>query len=112
MKKYYPFLFLFFLGGCSPQVPKCSDSETTDLVKSIAEIEMEKQIGSERAKLFSYSVNGIRTTNENEKTGSFECAAQLGIHASNTGDTNEIPITYTVEMTDNGEEFFVNVFGL
>mgnify|MGYP006113370931 CR=1 FL=1 len=100
------------LAGCSPSVPKCGDSETTDLVKQIANEEMISQLGAESAKLFSYSVNAIRTTDENDKTGAFECAAQLEIHASNKGNSNEIPITYTVEMTDDGEEFYVNVYGL
>ena len=103
---------LILLGGCSPSVPKCSDSETTDLVKEIANDEMIDQLGAEAAKLFSYSVNAIRTTDENDKTGAFECAAQLEIHASNTGQSNEIPITYSVEMTDDSEQFYVNVYGL
>lgn len=100
------------LAGCSPTVPKCGDSETTDLVKQIANDEMINQLGLEASKTFTYSVNGIRTTDENEKTGAFECAAQLEIHASKIGNSSEIPITYTVEMTDDGEQFYVNVFGL
>lgn len=100
------------ISGCSQSVPKCGDTETTDLVKQIADREMGNQLGSEAAKMFSYTVGAIRTTSTNEQTGAHECAAQLGITASNTGQTNEIPITYTVEMTDNGDEFYVNVFGL
>jgi hypothetical protein len=100
------------ISGCSQSVPKCGDTETTDLVKQIADREMGNQLGSEAAKMFSYTVGAIRTTSTNEQTGAHECAAQLGITASNTGQTNEIPITYTVEMTDNGEEFYVNVYGL
>ena len=73
---------------------------------------MARQIGAETAKLFSYTVNAIRTTNTNEQTGAHECAAQLAVKASNTGETNQLPITYTVEMTDDGKEFYVNVFGL
>jgi hypothetical protein len=103
---------IVFLGGCSPSVPKCGDTETTDLVKEIANDEMVKQVGAEVAKLFSYSVSAIRTTDEDDKTGMFECAAQLEIHASKTGESNEIPITYTVEVTDSGEEFYVSVYGL
>ncbi|NGZ15670.1 hypothetical protein HGG78_18345 [Vibrio aestuarianus] len=103
---------IVLLGGCSPSAPKCGDSETTDLVKEIANDEMINQLGAEAAKIFSYSVNAIRTTDENDKTGAFECAAQLDIHASTTGQSNEIPITYTVEMTDDGEQFYVNVYGL
>ncbi len=100
------------IAGCSQSVPKCSDTEATDLVKQIANREMGNQLGAEAAKMFSYTVSAIRTTSTNEQTGAHECAAQLGITASNTGQTNEIPITYTVEMTDNGEEFYVNVYGL
>jgi hypothetical protein len=98
--------------GCAKSVPKCSDEETIVLVKQIVSREMEKQLGAEAAKLFSYTVSAIRTTNTNEKTGAHECAAQLGVAASNTGQTNEMPITYTVEKTDKGDEFYVNVYGL
>lgn len=100
------------LAGCSASAPKCSDDETVDLVKEIANDEMINQLGPEMGKLFSYSVSAIRTTHSDEKTGSFECAAQLEIKASNTNQTNEIPIEYTVEITDNEEEFFVTVYGL
>ncbi|PVZ69647.1 hypothetical protein [Pelagibaculum spongiae] len=100
------------VGGCSQSTPKCGSDDATDLVKEISGREMAAQLGSEAAKLISYSVNAIRTTHEDNATGSYDCAAQLGITASNTGITNEIPITYTVERTDDGEQFFVNVFGL
>jgi hypothetical protein len=93
-------------------VPKCGDQDATKLVKQIANREMGKQLGAEAAQLFSYTVGTIRTTSTNEQTGAHQCAAQLGITASNTGQTNEIPITYTVEMTDTGKEFYVTVFGL
>jgi len=98
--------------GCAQSVPKCGDQETVDLVKQIADGEMVNQLGPAMAKLFSYKVTGIRTTDKNEKTGAYECAAQLGITASNTGQTNELPITYTVELTDDKEEFYVTVYGL
>ena len=100
------------VSGCSPTVPKCGDEEVTDLVKQIADEEMNNQLGAELAELFSYEVGAIRTTATNEKTVAYECAAELSITASNTGMTNKAPITYTVEMTDDGEQFYVNVFGL
>ncbi len=108
------FLLLIVIssGLFGSNVPKCGDSETVDLVKKIADGEMENQLGRAAADIFSYHVGAIRTTSINEQTGSHECSAQLGITASNTGETNEIPITYTVEITDDGEEFYVNVFGL
>jgi hypothetical protein len=105
-------LWIILTIGAVVSVPQCGDQETTDLVKEIANREMGDQLGAEAAKMFSYTVGVIRTTSTNEQTGAHECAAQLGIIASNTGQTNEIPITYSIEMTDNGEEFYVNVFGL
>lgn len=98
--------------GCTKPVPKCNDDESVALVKQIADTEMGNQLGVEAAKIFSYKVNYIRTQNTDKKTGAHECAADLLITASNTGDSNTLPITYTVELTDDGEQVYVNVFGL
>ncbi|PNH88133.1 hypothetical protein [Vibrio diazotrophicus] len=97
--------------GCGSGAPECSDTETKDLVKQIASEEMAEQIGAEAANQFTYKVNAIRTTDKNEKTGSKECAAQLEVIAAN-GGSNELPIEYTVEVTDDQKEFFVTVYGL
>ena len=99
------------LASCSQSAPKCGEKEVTDLVTQIAGREMANQIGAEAAKAFSYEVQAIRTTGSNEKTGAQQCAAELKIKASN-GGVNELPITYTVERTDDGKQFYVNVFGL
>ena len=72
---------------------------------------MANQLGAEAAKAFSYDVQAIRTTETNEKTGAQQCAAELKINAS-SGGSNALPITYTVERTDDGKQFYVNVFGL
>lgn len=103
---------LLAISGCSNTVPACSDTVTVDLVKEIADREMARQFGPNVASLFSYSVEAIRTTWTDEQTGAHECAAQLTMTASNTGQTDEGPITYTVELTDAGDEIFVNVYGL
>lgn len=103
---------LLISSGCSKFVPACGDESVTDLVKQIAGEEMANSLGKETAKLFSYSVNAIRTTDTNEKTGSHDCAADLEVKASNTGQSQEMPITYTVEATDDGENIYVNVLGL
>ena len=99
------------LTACSPSVPKCSDDQTTNLVKEIADREMGNQLGAEAATMFSYDVKAIRTTNTNEKTGAHECSAELKIKAKNGGE-NPIPITYTVEKTEDTGQLYVNVFGL
>lgn len=100
------------IAGCTKQVPKCNDTESLELVKQIANTEMANQLGLEASNLFSYSLGFIRTQSTDDETGAHECAAELYIKASNTGDTNTLPITYTVELTDDGKEIYVNVFGL
>lgn len=100
------------ISGCSSSIPKCSDTEVTDTVKEISREEMISQLGPEVKNIFTYKVLDIRTTDQNENTGAYECAAQLEIHANTNDNAKEIPITYTVEQTDHGEGFYVNVFGL
>ena len=101
------------ISGCSSYVvPKCSDTEVTDTVKEISREEMISQLGPEIKNIFTYKILDIRTTDENENTGAYECAAQLEIYADSNGSSKEIPITYTVEQTDDREGFYVNVFGL
>ena len=102
---------VLILTACTPSVPKCSDDQTKALVKEIAGREMEKQLGAEAAKTFSYDVQAIRTNNTNEKTGAHECSAELKIKHTN-GVENIIPITYTVEKTEDAGQLYVNVFGL
>lgn len=100
------------IAGCTKPVPKCNDTESVELVKQIADKEMANQLGLEASKLFSYSLGAIRTQSTDSDTGAHECAAELYIKASNTGDSNTLPITYTVELTDDGKEIYINVFGL
>lgn len=101
------------LAGCSSSAPKCSDSETTDLVLEISYEELARQLGSDLTSVmekFNLAVNAIRTTDENEKTGAYACAAQLDFIGE--GNSESLPITYTVELTDDGEQFYVSVLGL
>jgi len=96
--------------GCSSSAPKCSDTETTDLVKQIAKEQLAKLQGQEIADQIEMSVDAIRTTDSNDKTGAQQCAAQLTLKGPN--GENSLDITYTSEKTDKGDEFFVNVYGL
>jgi len=98
------------LTGCSQSVPLCGDSETTELVIEISNQKIESVYGKEKASEIDLAVESIRTTDTNEKTGAFSCAANLSMSGPKGKDT--LPITYTVEMTDNGDEFYVNVYGL
>ena len=98
--------------GCSSSVPECSDTEVISLVKEITNDEMIEKVGSETANSIVYTLDSIRTIDINDKTGAFECAAQLGVSSSTNDYDADFPITYTVEKTDDGKEFYVNVFGL
>jgi hypothetical protein len=99
-----------FLNGCSQSVPTCSDTETTNLVLEIANNKVAEIYGPEAAAKIKLGIEAIRTTDTHDKTGANTCAANMSM-LKETGQTS-FPITYTVEMTDNGEEFYVNVFGL
>lgn len=98
------------LAGCGGGVPACNDSETKDLVMEIAHDELVRQTGQAVADGVNLDVLAVRTQNTNEQTGSHECAAELSM--TGKGGTNKISITYTVEGTDDGDSFYVNVFGL
>lgn len=97
---------LGLMSACSNNVPSCSDSQATDLVIEITKDEIASQYGQTRANELTLTLDAIRTTDENEKTGAFDCAADLH---SNEG--SQFPITYTVETTDDGR-VYVTVFGL
>lgn len=98
------------VSACGQSAPKCSDQATTDLVKEISRDELVSQLGQEVSDSIKLKVEAIRTTDFNEKVGSQECAAQLTM--SGPGGSESLDITYTSEKTDDGEEFYVTVFGL
>ena len=111
----FPTIALFFFLATSgifsgPEVPTCSSKEATDLVLQISNNEVKKTYGSQLANAIDFSVSAIRTTDVNDQTGAYSCAAQLDM--SGLGGVESSPITYTIEMTDGGDEFYVNVFGL
>lgn len=98
--------------GCSQSVPTCGDDQTIGLVTEFSAKKAKDELGEYRVKNLSYTIGAIRTIDTNSKNGSYQCAAQLVINNDATAQSNEIPITYTAQMTDNGEEFFVDVKGL
>mgnify|MGYP003667698454 FL=1 len=87
--------------------PKCSDLETQELVIQIMKDGLEEDSGKEFADSLTLVLSLIRTTDFNEKTGSQECAAELTM--SNSDDSGTIHLTYTSELLDDGENFYVTV---
>lgn len=100
----------FFLAGCSNGTPECSDEEATDLVESISTTELAKIIGKEKADAATYTLGAIRTKSTNDKGTVNECAAQLTVRRE--GTKTDLPITYTIEGADSGDEFYISVYGL
>lgn len=100
----------FFFTGCSSSAPKCSDTETTDLVEQITRQELAKLYGQEASNGFQITLAAIRTTDINDKTGAQTCAADVTLKGAD--GTHSAPITYTSELADKGDEFYVTVYGL
>ena len=94
------------LGACSNSVPACSDKITTDLAIDITKGELTKQLGAALVQSLKFSVVNVRTTDKNDKTGAFKCAAELKM--AGPAKENTVPIWYTVEATDDGN-FYVCV---
>lgn len=100
----------FALVGCSTQnTPKCSDQETVDLVIEIAKEELEKGGMGSLIPELEFDVKNIRTTEHNKDVDSYRCAADFEM--SGGAGTEDFPIEYSVESTDDGESFYVNVWG-
>lgn len=99
------FFSLSLISACSNNVPACSDPQASDLVLEITNNEVKKNYGKDIANGISLSLGAIRTTDKNEKTGAFNCAAELSINEYS------FPITYTVEVTDDNQTY-VTVYGL
>ncbi|GAA5215533.1 hypothetical protein ACFSJ3_11330 [Corallincola platygyrae] len=93
-----------------PEAPSCDDSDTKDLVLEIVVDELVSQIGKTAAETVDLELDAIRTTDFNEKTGMQECAAEL--IAEGPGGETTADITYTSELTDEDDEFYVTVYGL
>lgn len=105
------FLFLLFsVGVFDSGVPACSSSEVKKVVVEISKDELTQQRGETVSNSISITLSSIRTTARNEQTGAYQCAANLDLLGSNV--ENSLPITYTIEVIDKSQEFYVEVFGL
>lgn len=103
--------------GCGTKAPECSEQQVQDLVIKIVKDKMLEQMNNiypmgipdqikantENLKL---TLEAIRTTASDEKTGAQQCAADLN------APNGKIPLTYTVELTSKKGEFYVTVSGI
>ena len=73
-------------------------------------LESALQKTEEAAGSIELSLSGIRTQSKNNEIKKSECAAQLDM----VGDkgTNSVSFTYDAQYSDNGDEIFVEAYGL
>ncbi len=100
-------IVVFLLSACGRTAPKCSDSETQSLVKSIIKDSIIENFGKGLVNNISFSLSTIRTTDYSEKTGSQECASSL--YLTMLSKKEEVEITYKTELIDTGDEFLVTI---
>lgn len=103
-------LAIGILSGCTSATPSCSSSDAVDLVLEISNDELIAQMGQEVAAVIELSLDVIRTQGRNEDLDTYECAADLVMVGP--GGENTLAIEYTVESTDETDEFYVTVYGL
>jgi len=99
-------LMLFSYSASS--TPKCNDLETKELVKQISRDEFKKQGMSG----LDFTLSNIRTSSYNKEIDKYECAAELAVFNSAGVEFVSSSITYTSQMVEDSEKFYVEVFGL
>lgn len=127
---------IFALAGCSNNAPNCSDQKVLDTLTQLpiedtlkgaavysAKMKAQNKPPEEIAAYDAYIAKSIAaaknaktiytnivTTEANDKTGFYACAATVEVTAE--GKTNKWNFTYTVEKTNDGKSFHVNSKGL
>lgn len=97
-------LLLTTLGGTTPQ---CNDAEAKALVKQITMKELAK-LGVNDARI---TLSNIRTSQYDDNVDKYTCNANITVDIGD-GDPYSSDIMYTTQATDDGEDFYVEVFGL
>lgn len=116
------------LSACDSAPPKCNSSEAKKLVVDIAQKEIKKQFDQLRNSQMSgmvpkhadslmLKIFNIRTIKHDPSLDIYQCAATLEMTMLDDKlklpNTNELPITYHIQKTDdNNGQFYINVFGL
>lgn len=116
------------LAGCGEKTPKCSSDDAKNLVVDIAHKQIKKQFEQLRNSQISgmipsntdslmLKVINVRTLYHNSSLDTYQCAASLQMtltdEQSKLPNTTDIPITYSIQKTDNNNgQFYINVSGL
>jgi hypothetical protein len=116
------------LSACDSSTPKCNSEDAKTLVTDIAQKEIKKQFDQLRNSQMSgmvpkhadslmLKVTNIRTIKHDASLDVYHCAATLEMtmldDKLNLPNTNELPITYNIQKTDdNNGQFYITVLGL
>lgn len=90
------------------QTPQCYSSEVTALVIELSEKELLKHLPTSKSSPLQLTLKAINTTNMDEHTLAYQCAAQLQVDGPDI--SNSIPVNYSVELIDHGKAFNVSLF--
>jgi hypothetical protein len=88
--------------------PDCNDEQTKALVKQLSLEEFTKQ-GMDNLNL---ELTNIRVSSYAKEIDKYECAAEMTVFYEVDTKLSTLPIVYTSQMTEDGENFYVEVFGL
>lgn len=121
--------FTTIISGCSSSsAPSCSDNATKKTAVQIVTKAAEKAFTprakdqiKEFARMYglkydddlskiTYNLKNTRTTQHNEKLGSYSCRADLV--AAMNGQTSKLPIKYTSVLSDGGDSYYIEIQGL
>lgn len=122
------FISASLLIGCGDNTPECNSDDAKSLVVNIANKQIKKQFEQLRNSQMSGVVPGntdslmlkvinVRTLSHNSSIDTYQCAANLQMpltdEQSELPNTTEIPVTYDIQKTDDGNgKFYINVSGL
>jgi len=98
--------------ACSSSTPKCSDGETKNLVIDIAKEQLLKSGFGNIIDKLEMKVDNIRTIKYEKEIDRYTCQADFIIKNIENNQQKALPITYTVQKTDDGKRFYVEVYGL
>lgn len=122
------FIAASLLIGCGDSTPECNSDDAKSLVVDISQKQIKKQFDQLRNSQLAgmmpkhtdslmLKVINIRTVKHDSSVDVYQCSANLQMtmldDESKLPKTNEIPITYNIQKTDDSNgQFYINVFGL
>ncbi len=102
----------FSIIACSSSTPKCSDGRTKELVINIAKQKLSNIGFGDVIDKLDFKVDNVRTIEYQKSIDRYSCQADLIIKNKENHQSKNFPITYTVQKTDDGKKFYVEVYGL